>query len=282
MKKSAVSAMKASRKAMREDEDENDSDDEEDDEDEEEDDEEAEPPAKKARAMKKASVIAMKRSMKAGKKGKEAESDSEEEEDEDESAEENTVAERRKELKAMDKAALKKLLEGSELEAGLKGEMVEAVLVHEAKGREKLKAHEAKAQELLIQKGKELQAKSNADLKDLCQEKNLKLGGTKEDRIERLLAIAKQDGEIDKALAGQARDARREELFSMDKTALVKLCDTAGVDPFVKEVMVERIILHEDAQKPANAGVAPTTATKKERTAPKARATKAMKAMKAK
>merc|ERR1712032_685405 len=223
----------------------------------------------------------MKRSMKAGKKGKEAESDSEEE-DEDESAEENTVAERRKELKAMDKAALKKLLEGSELEAGLKGEMVEAVLVHEAKGREKLKAHEAKAQELLIQKGKELQAKSNADLKDLCQEKNLKLGGTKEDRIERLLAIAKQDGEIDKALAGQARDARREELFSMDKTALVKLCDTAGVDPFVKEVMVERIILHEDAQKPANAGVAPTTATKKERTAPKARATKAMKAMKAK
>merc|ERR1712032_1090528 len=218
----------------------------------------------------------MKRSMKAGKKGKEAESDSEEE-DEDESAEENTVAERRKELKAMDKAALKKLLEGSELEAGLKGEMVEAVLVHEAKGREKLKA-----QELLIQKGKELQAKSNADLKDLCQEKNLKLGGTKEDRIERLLAIAKQDGEIDKALAGQARDARREELFSMDKTSLVKLCDTAGVDPFVKEVMVERIVLHEDAQKPANAGVAPTTATKKERTAPKARATKAMKAMKAK
>jgi len=41
------------------------------------------------------------------------------------------------------------------------------------------------------------------------------------------------------------RDARREELLSMDKAALRQLSAETGADPLVKEVMVERIMSHE-------------------------------------
>jgi len=176
----------------------------------------------------------------------------------------------------MDKMALKKLLDNEGLEAGTKGEMVECLLAHEAKGREELKARKTKVQEVLAQKKTELQAMSNPDLKELCEKKSLKLGGTKDERVERLLAFAQQNGEVEQVLASQARESRREELLHMDKTVLSNLCSKLGVDPFVKEIMVERILARESAAVPTKGDVG-----RSETPAKGTKLKKMMKAMKA-
>merc|ERR1712232_523275 len=50
----------------------------------------------------------------------------------------------------------------------------------------------------------------------------------------------------DKALARKAEEERKAELMEMDNVTLRKLCDKAGVDPFVKEVLVDRISKREN------------------------------------
>jgi hypothetical protein len=152
-------------------------------------------------------------------------------------------------LKAMAAVDLKDLLKNLGLATGLKGEMVEKVLAHEAKGREAARALESKRRDVLAKKKEEMSVKSVPELKELCEARGLRLGGSKEERVERLISHAQENGEIDEALAAIAREAQRAELASMDKGDLWKLCDTAGVDPLVKEVMVERIISHEIAAK---------------------------------
>merc|ERR1712139_279389 len=92
---------------------------------------------------------------------------------------------------------------------------------------------------------KEFETKTNAALKELCVTKGLAVGGDKDDRIERLVDEAQKVGELDKAVSRNIRNKRKEELMSMDKPAVVKLCEKKGVDPFVKEIMVERIMLLE-------------------------------------
>jgi len=47
------------------------------------------------------------------------------------------------------------------------------------------------------------------------------------------------------------RIKRRQELMSMDKSAVVTLCEKTGVDPAVKDVMVERILSLESEGGPA-------------------------------
>jgi len=158
---------------------------------------------------------------------------------------EATVASRRKELKGMAAADLKVLVLSKGLEAGAKADNVEAVLALEARERaaeaqrrEELRGIEGKRRE-------ELASMPSADLKALCEKKGLKQGGTKECRVERLLAKAKEDGEIDEAYNAMAREARRSSLMSMDKEAVLEECARLGVDPLVKEVMVERILFRE-------------------------------------
>merc|ERR1712014_158838 len=76
----------------------------------------------------------------------------------------------------------------------------------------------------------------------------LKLGGSKTEKIDRIVARQKEDGEVDKILAGMARDARKQELLSMDSTALMDMCaKTKGVleDRLVKEIMVDRLLLSD-------------------------------------
>eukprot|EP00930_Biecheleria_cincta_P086141 TRINITY_DN754_c1_g1_i6.p1 TRINITY_DN754_c1_g1~~TRINITY_DN754_c1_g1_i6.p1 ORF type:complete len:517 (-),score=197.72 TRINITY_DN754_c1_g1_i6:174-1667(-) len=167
---------------------------------------------------------------------------------------EERLAARKAELRAMGKEELKKLLCSKAIEAtgGLEA-MVQAILSHEAKAREKLKAYGVKVEEVLAKKREELDARTAAELKQMCVNKGLKVGVGKEDRVERLLEEAKKDGEIDKVLKQQARSSRREELLTMDHVALRKLCSKAGVDALVKEVMVERLISHETEHSPAAA-----------------------------
>jgi len=157
------------------------------------------------------------------------------------------VAARKKELRAMAAADLKSLAQGKGLQVGDKAHNVEAILAFEAAERQ------AEAQRLEDLRGiehkrrEELAAMPSADLQGLCEKKNLKKGGTKEAKVERLLAKAKEDGEIDEEYNAKAREARRSTLMSMDKEAVLAECARLSVDPLVKEVMVERILVRESS-----------------------------------
>merc|ERR1712046_505910 len=113
---------------------------------------------------------------------------------------------------------------------------------HESKAREEAKVRAAKVGEVAADIKKDIASKSAPDLKEMCAAKGLKLGGSKEEKVERLVEKAKADSEVEKVLANMAREERRAALASMEKADLSKLCDKAGVDPLVKEVMVERIL----------------------------------------
>mmetsp|Transcript_138423 Transcript_138423/g.350860 ORF Transcript_138423/g.350860 Transcript_138423/m.350860 type:complete len:107 (+) Transcript_138423:2-322(+) len=80
----------------------------------------------------------------------------------------------------------------------------------------------------------------------MCAAKNLKLGVGKQERVETLLEDAQGSGEVDKAIAALNKEARRGELLAMDKAAVLEIGEATEVDLLVKEVMVERILLHED------------------------------------
>eukprot|EP00930_Biecheleria_cincta_P086143 TRINITY_DN754_c1_g1_i8.p1 TRINITY_DN754_c1_g1~~TRINITY_DN754_c1_g1_i8.p1 ORF type:complete len:502 (-),score=216.66 TRINITY_DN754_c1_g1_i8:79-1584(-) len=167
---------------------------------------------------------------------------------------EEQLASREAELKAMGKEELKRLVRSKAIEAtgGLEV-MVQAVLIHEAKARDELKAYAARVEAVLAKKREELEARTAAELKDMCVNKGLKAGVGKEDRVERLLEEAKKDGEVDKVLFDLSHSSRREELLAMDHVLLRKLCNKAGVDALVKEVMVERLLSHEAEQELAAA-----------------------------
>merc|ERR1711881_654127 len=108
-----------------------------------------------------------------------------------------------------------------------------------------MKTFEAKVTEVATQKKEELESKTNAALKDMCAAKGLPLGGDKEKRIERIVEEAQKDGDLDKIVCRNLRNKRKEELMSMDKPAVVQLCEKMSVDPLVKDIMVERIMMHE-------------------------------------
>merc|ERR1711937_299660 len=87
--------------------------------------------------------------------------------------------------------------------------------------------------------------RSAASLKELCESKGVKVGASKEERIERYIEAVRQGGEADAAAAVLNRDKRSVELFALDEKSLVGLCEEASVDPLVKEIMVERLLAHE-------------------------------------
>merc|ERR1712190_490807 len=112
-------------------------------------------------------------------------------------------------------------------------------------GRAELRAQEEKVKAVVEKMRADLNSKGNDDLKELCRAKALALGGSKVDKIDRLLELAMKNGEVQKVLDQIALDARRAELLQMEKDGLYKLCQQTGIDPLVKEIMVERIVLAE-------------------------------------
>merc|ERR1712139_126828 len=104
---------------------------------------------------------------------------------------------------------------------------------------------EQKVDQVAAENQKKLETKSNAQLKELCERKDLPVKGEKSDRIERIIEEAKKEGEFDKVVMMNDRNKRKDELMAMDKPAVLKICEKAGVDPFVKDIMVERIMSHE-------------------------------------
>lgn len=160
-------------------------------------------------------------------------------------SEEQIKAARKKDLKAMPAVDLKALLESKSLKTGKKEEMIETLVKAEAKVRAEVRAHEVKVRAVLEQIKKDLEAKPAPELKELCVTKGLKTGGDKTEKVARLLELANKEGEVEKVMAQNARNARREVLASMEKQGLVKHCEKAKIDPLVQEVMVERLFSHE-------------------------------------
>merc|ERR1712087_788347 len=159
---------------------------------------------------------------------------------------EEAVNTRKTELKSKSQQELKETVARSGLETGTKEQMVKALLAHEAKCREDLKAFDAKVNEVAEKRKEELEGKTNAALKEMCAAKGLALGGDKDDKIERIVEEAQKDGDLDKLVSKELRNKRKEELMSMEKPAVVKLCEQFGVEPVVKEIMVERIMVEEN------------------------------------
>merc|ERR1712086_593151 len=164
---------------------------------------------------------------------------------------EDAAKARESELKSKPLQELKELLSRHGLETGSKDQMLKTLLAHEATCRENLKAFEAKVGEAVNQKKAELDAKTNAALKEMCESKGLAVGGGKVDRTERLAEAAQKDGDLDKIVSMNIRIKRKQELMFMEKSAVLTLCEKTGVDPAVKDVMVERILSLESEGGPA-------------------------------
>merc|ERR1712192_77266 len=161
-------------------------------------------------------------------------------------AQEEAVNARKAEVKAMGKEELAEILKSKGLKIDKsKDTMGKTLLEHEANLREQLEAFDRKMCEISAKKQEELELKTNSELKDMCIAKGLPAGVAKEDRAKRLVEAARKEGELDKVYIKTIRNARTEVLKAMEDPALLKLCNEIEVDPFVKEIMVGRILSHE-------------------------------------
>jgi len=156
------------------------------------------------------------------------------------------LAARKSELKKMALPELKTLLSNQGLDtAAGKDKMIQAILAHEKNREEELLMFDKKVEEVVEQRKQELQRKSNAELKSLCQKNGLAVGGGKEERVERLVDEVRNDGSIEKDVSKIIRGTKKEEFMRMEKDELLSLCEKMEVDPFVKDVMIERILCFE-------------------------------------
>jgi len=178
---------------------------------------------------------------------------------------EDAAVARKSELQSKSTEELKALLVLNGLETGSKDVMVKTLLAHEAKCREELKIFEAKVAELATQKKTQLETVPLAKLKTLCTDKGLPVGGDKEEKVDRILEESLKNLEFDKAVSMNIRNKRKDELMSMDKPAVLKLCEEEGVDPLVKDIIIERIMTHESEAGPAIAADDAEPASKRSR-----------------
>merc|ERR1719272_783245 len=123
--------------------------------------------------------------------------------------------------------------------------MIKALLKHEAKARVGAREQKTKIRSVVVQKKQEVEGNSPSELSKLCDAMGLKGLRSKEERVQRLLVHWQENDGVDKALAEIAQEERTRELEALDNNQLQKLCNKVGVDPFVKEVMVDRVSKRE-------------------------------------
>merc|ERR1719330_1859205 len=123
--------------------------------------------------------------------------------------------------------------------------MVDQLANHEAAERAAERAKQATIRQVVVDKKGELEALPIPELKDRCAEEGIKGNLTKQARVEALVKLWLEDDGVEKALASLARAERVKELSAMDLKALESLCKKASIDPFVKEVVVDRIVKRE-------------------------------------
>merc|ERR1712194_776325 len=99
-----------------------------------------------------------------------------------------------------------------------------------------------KIRAVVHKKSEEFESLSIVDLK---LRSKLKGRVSKTECIQQLLKTWQDDDGVDKALAEVAKSERRDELASKGSIALLKHCDKNGIDPYVLEVMVDRILEYE-------------------------------------
>merc|ERR1719456_1313511 len=119
--------------------------------------------------------------------------------------------------------------------------MVKRFLDHAAKVNDDLKAFDSGVAAAADERKAALEKKGNSELKDMCGEQGLALGGAKEERIERLLDEARKSHAFDGIVSKNLRLKRLEALKTMGKEQLLEICEELDVDPLMKEIMVERI-----------------------------------------
>merc|ERR1712232_306608 len=158
------------------------------------------------------------------------------------------VSSRKKELKTMSAAAIKEMVRRKGLSYGSKADMIESIIATEAKGRANVRQHKINARDVVVQKREEFSKKKNNELKELLQCYALQTGGTKPERVERLLTTWQEQGEIEKVLAVMAFKARKAELHTMDELDLYEMCRKKGVDALSKDILVDRLLVHESVE----------------------------------
>merc|ERR1711924_269756 len=163
-----------------------------------------------------------------------------------EMSEKDLVAARAKELKSVPAGELKDMLLSHGLATGTKEVMIKALLKHEAKARAVANEQKAKIRNVVVKKKEELENLSTSEMSKLCESTGIKGVRSKEERVQRLLLQWQESGGVDKALTQMAEDERKQELQAMDSGKLQKLCAKMGVDPYVKEIMVERVSKKEN------------------------------------
>merc|ERR1719456_1413385 len=132
------------------------------------------------------------------------------------------------------------------LATGKKEVMIKALLKHESKARAAAREQKAKIRAVVVKKKQELESSSPSELSKMCESLGIKGVRSKEERVQRLLVHWQENDGVDKALAQIAHEERKQELDALDTTKLQKLCSKMGVDPFVKEIMVDRISKREN------------------------------------
>merc|ERR1719197_1003138 len=106
----------------------------------------------------------------------------------------------------------------------------------------------SKIRAVVVKKKQELESQSLSELGKLCESMGIKGLKSKEERVQRLLVHWQENDGVDKALSQIAHEERKQELVALDATKLQKLCSKIGVDPFVQEIMVDRISKRENEQ----------------------------------
>merc|ERR1712232_1098337 len=154
---------------------------------------------------------------------------------------------RKKELKAMYADELKDIASKKGIQVRTRDEIIEAILKLEIKERQAVRDNEARIRSILEEKKGGLESLGFSELCARCDSAGIVGKLTKEARIEQLLKAWLEADGVAKALARMDRDKRKAELDAMEKKKLRVLSEKAGIDPFVKEVMVERIVKWENA-----------------------------------
>merc|ERR1719502_2404481 len=124
--------------------------------------------------------------------------------------------------------------------------MIKSLLKHEAKERAAAQEQKAKIRAVVVKKKQELESQSPSELSKVCESYGIKGLRSKEEKVQRLLVHWQEHDGVDKALAQIAQEEKEQELRALDTAKLQKLCSKMGVDPYVKEIMVERISKREN------------------------------------
>merc|ERR1712159_248864 len=104
------------------------------------------------------------------------------------------------------------------LPVGSKDKMIEAIIVFEAERQKSIRKHKDNAQDVLAKRRQELSKMTKQEQR-----------------------------EIQKALTRMAMESRRAKLMAMDEQHLYQLCMQKGVDPFSKDVLMDRLLVQESA-----------------------------------